>query len=129
MDHCSSLAKSDRMAADTPLDMLLLYRAAVAAFRDPPVGEAREPLPTTGQVVNREQARRRLATISEGRLLRLALRFVDAVMRQSDDSPCQQDLLFLLDLFLTAVERCTPEIIESGEISRASGRLEDPDYW
>jgi hypothetical protein len=117
------------MAADTPLDMLLLYRAAVAAFRDPPVGEAEELLPTTAQVVNGEPAWRRLTTISDGRLLRLALRFVDAVIRQSKDSPCEHDLLFLLDLFLTAVERCTPEMIESGEISRASGRLEDPDYW
>src|SRR5437588_3538586 len=45
MDYCSSLAEAGRKAAETPLDMLLLYRAAVAAFLDLPIGEAREPLP------------------------------------------------------------------------------------
>ena len=129
MDYCSSLAKEGRMAAETPLDMALLYRAAVAAFHGPPIGEARGPLPSTGRVVNRDQVQRRLATVSEGRLLRLASRFMDAAIRQSDDSPCDQDLLFLLDLFLMALRRATPKMIESGEISEASRRLEDTDYW
>lgn len=128
MDHCSSSVGANRIVASTPLDMAILYRATVAAFRLSAV-EASGPTSSVARVVNREQAERRLTSISDGRHLALASRFVSEVDGLADGSPCEQDLLFFLGLFLRALERCTPEAIESGEISRASRRLEDTDYW
>jgi hypothetical protein len=130
MRHCSSPAEVDQMTADAPLDLLLLYRAAVAAFREPPVAGAQEHLSTAGKVINRGPAQQRLEAITDEQMLRPALRFVAEVISHSADSPCEQDLLFFLDLFLLTIGRCSVEAIESGEISRASRRLlEDPDYW
>lgn len=129
MDHCSSRTSTDRMVADAPVDLDLLFRAAVATFRDVQIGEARWPATPIGRVINHEQAERRLSAISNERTLVLASRFVSEVTWLADGSPCEQDLLFLLDLFLITLQRATPESIESGEISRASRRLEDPDYW
>lgn len=129
MERCTSRAGAARMAAETPLDLLLLYRAAVAAFLDSPIGEAGGPLAAAGRVVNRDAAQRRLATISDPRLLHRAGRLVDAVITQSRDSPCEQDLFFILDLFLATFVGPTFDAVESGEAGRASRQLKDPDYW
>ncbi|WP_406700107.1 hypothetical protein V5E97_14830 [Singulisphaera sp. Ch08] len=129
MDFVARDTGAGLLIGDTPLDMLLLFRSSVTAFHNTPIEPAGPPLLTAGRIVNKEQADQLLASLPKDRICHRGRRFVDAVVMLANDSPCDQDILFLLTLFLKTIRRCTPEIIETGEFARLSRRFEDPNNW
>src|SRR5437868_3605303 len=72
LEHSSTLGRLQRLEPTSPLDMLVLYQAAAAAFRDwTPGTTAPEELSLGGRVVNREQAAQRLQSIPDPELAAL----------------------------------------------------------
>lgn len=130
LDNCSSLATNPRVVSQTPIDMLLLYQAAAFAFRVPLAGDAGLLVSGgKGNVVNRDEAVQRLDAVANSEKTQYARRFLGEVIQLSDEASCEQDLLFFLNLFLLCLDRCTIESITSGEISKGSRQLSDPDFW
>ena len=130
LDNCSSLAKTDRLAPDTPIDMLLMYRAAANTFREPLAGVSGHSLVSdSGKVVNRDEATQRLASVTNTQKAQYSQRFLGEIIKLSNEASCEQDLLFFLKLYLLCLDRCTIDSITSGEISKASRLLADPDFW
>lgn len=128
LDHYSSLARNVSASSDHPLDMLLLYQAVVRTFREPSDDYSGSPA-TSGNMVNWDQATQRLERVDYQQNAQYARRFMSEVVRLSGDASCEQDLVFLLDLFLKCLERCPVSNILSGEVSRSSRRLADHDFW
>lgn len=128
LDNCSSLATNPRLVSQTPIDMLLLYRAAGIAFRVPMAGDA--GLLVSGvNVVNHDEAAQRLDAVANSQKVQYARQYLREVIQLSDGASHKQDLLFFLNLFLLCLDRCTIESITSGKISRGSRQLADPDFW
>lgn len=132
LEHSSSLEfyKAKRLLPDTPVDMLLLYQAAAATFEAWPPTLAPRELPPGGQVMNRQQAEQRLGSLSDPQQATLAVLFLGNVIRLSTNSTCEQDLSYLLELFLRCIQQeGVVDRIVHGDIKRREDQLADPDYW
>jgi hypothetical protein len=131
LEHSSSLARREHLEPASPLDMLVLYQAAAATFRDWTSAPARaEVLSEGGRVLNREQARQRLLSIPEKQLAALATRFANQVIALSEQAATEQDLEYCVEWFLRGIQdnRVINGIL-SGSISKQARQLSDPDYW
>src|SRR5437762_3993630 len=81
LEHSSTLGRLEHLEPTSPLDMLVLYQAAAATFRDWPLGVSRhDELSHDGRVINREQAKQRLESIPDPELADLATRFANQVI-------------------------------------------------
>ena len=129
--HSSSLGRLEHLEPASPLDMLVLYQAAAATFRDWTPGPwHHEQLSQGGRVINREQAEQKLLAIADPQLAALATRFVNWVIASSEAADAPQDLDYFVELFLRAVQdKGVIEGIVNGSISRHSRQLTDPDFW
>lgn len=131
LEHSSSLGRLEHLEPTSPLDMLVLYQAAAATFRDwTPGMSPPEKLAQGGQLINREQAEQRLQSIADPNLAALATRFANRVIALSDAAAVEQDLNYYVELFIRAVQdqRVIDGIVD-GSISRHNKQLSDPDYW
>src|SRR5438067_1421676 len=93
LEHSAPLGRLEHLEPMSPLDMLVLYQAAAATFRDwfpgqSPSGE----LAQGGRVINREQATQRLQSLTDREVAALATRFANQVIRLSDAAAVEQDL-------------------------------------
>src|SRR5438132_305052 len=130
-EHSSSLGRLERLEPASPLDMLVLYQAAAATFRDWTPGVSQhEALSQGGRVINREPAEQRLLILADPELSALAIRFANRVIGFSEAAAAAQDLNYYVELFLRSVQdNRVIEGIVSGSISRHSKQLADPDFW
>ena len=131
LEHSSSLGRLEHLEPTSPLDMLVLYQAAAATFRDwSPGVSPREELSRGGRIINREQAEAKLGSLADPQLAALASRFVNRVIALSEAAAIPQDLAYYLELFLRSVhDQRVIEGIVSGSVSRHSKQLADPDFW
>jgi len=131
VEHSSSLRRLEPLEPMSPLDMLILYQAAAATFRDwAPETSPPEQLMRGGRIINREQAEQRLLSIADPELAGLAIRFANRVIALSDTSAAEQDLNYCVELFLRSVQdKQVIAGIVSGSISRHTKQLADPDLW
>src|SRR5213592_2427497 len=85
LEHSSSLGRLEHLEPTSPLDMLVLYQAAAATFQDWTPGMSHhEDLSQGGRVINREQAKQRLLSITDPQVAGLATRFANRVIALSD---------------------------------------------
>jgi hypothetical protein len=131
VEHTAPQGRLEHLEPMSPLDLLVLYQAAAATFRDWTPGRSHpEALARSGRVINWEQARQRLLSIGDDELAALTMRFANQVITLSEQAAAGQDLHYYVELFLRAVQ--DPRVIEgilSGSISRRAQQLADPDYW
>src|SRR5262249_31391056 len=93
LEHSSSLGRLEHLEPTSPLDMLVLYQAAAATFRDwTPDLSHQEELSHRGRVINREQAKLKLQSIADPQLAALATRFANRVIDLSEAADAAQDL-------------------------------------
>jgi hypothetical protein len=131
LEHSSSLRRLEHLEPTSPLDMLVLYQAAAATFRDWTPGMSHPEEPSQGgRLINRKQAEQRLQSIADPKLAALATRFANRVSALSNAAAAEQDLNYYVELFLRAVEdqRVIDDIV-NGAISRHAKQLPDPNYW
>jgi hypothetical protein len=132
LEHSSTLGRLDHLEPSSPLDMLILYQAAAATFRDWKLGApacCRE-LSHGGRVINREQAKHRLDSIPNSETSALATMFANQVISLSDNAATEQDINYFVELFLRCVEdKQIFESIMNGSISRDSKHLTDINTW
>jgi hypothetical protein len=131
LEHSSALGRLEHLEPMSPHDMLVLYQAAAATFRDwlPGVSHL-EALSPDGRVMNREQAKQRLLAVPDPELAALATRFANQVIVRSETAAAEQDLHYYVELFLRGVQdKQVIDGIVSGAISRHSKQLVDPDFW
>src|SRR5437870_1860932 len=101
LEHSSTLGRLEHLEPASPLDMLVLYQAAAATFRDwTPGRSCHEELSEGGRVSNREQAIQRLQLVTDQELAALATRFANQVIALSDHAAAEQDLSYYVELFL-----------------------------
>jgi hypothetical protein len=131
LEHSSSLGRNEHLEPTSPLDMLVLYRAAAATFRDwTPDAVCPVQLSPGGRIANREQAKQKLQSITDMDLAALATRFANQVTVLSERAAADQDLNYCVELFLRCVrDRRVIDGILSGSISRHSRQLADPNFW
>jgi hypothetical protein len=131
LEHSSTLGRLEHLEPTSPLDMLVLYQAAAATFRDWPPGASRhEELSHGGRVINREQAEQRLGSVPDAELATLATRFANQVIAFSETAAAGQDLNYYVELFLRcAGDKRVLDGIKSGSISRDSKQLTDINLW
>jgi hypothetical protein len=131
VEHTAPLGRLEHLEPASPLDMLVLYQAAAATFRDwTPGTTPSEELSRSGRIINREQAEQRLRSIADPELAELAIRFANRVIALSEGAAAEQDLNYYVELFLRAVpDQQVIDGIMSGSISRHSKLLSDPDFW
>src|SRR5579883_437029 len=81
LEHTSSLGRLEHLEPASPLDMLVLYRAAAETFRDWSPGQSMdEKLAQGGRVINRDKAERALRSPANRPLAGLATRFANRVI-------------------------------------------------
>ena len=132
LEHSSSFEffKDQRLLPETPVDMLLLYKATAATFESWPIALAKCELATGGRLMNRERAEQRLRSVSDPRQASLAFDFVSNVIAISSESSYAQDLHYFLELFLRCIQHeGVIERIAGGDIKKREAQLADPDYW
>jgi hypothetical protein len=131
LEHTAPLGRLEHLEPASPLDMLVLYQAAAATFRDWAPGRAcREELSYGGRISNWEQAKQRLQSVTDPELASLATRFANRVIALSEHAAAEQDLNYYVELFLRCIaDQRVIDGIVSGSISRHSKLLADPDYW
>jgi hypothetical protein len=130
LEHSSSVGRSEHLEPASPLDMLVLYRAAAATFRDWTPGIPHEELAQGEHVLNRERVEERLLSITDPQLAALTTRFANRVMVLSSNAAAAQDLAYYVELFLRSLEDKRVIVgILNGSISRHSRELGDPDLW
>jgi len=131
VEHTAPLGRREHLESLSPLDLLVLYQAAAATFRDWAPGTSHpEELSPGGRVINREQARQRLRSLTDPELAALATRFANRAITYSDQATAEQDLDYYVDLFLRSLQdKRVIDGILSGSISRRSRQLLDPDFW
>ena len=131
LEHSSSLGRLEHLEPASPLDMLVLYQAAAAAFRDwTPGTSPPEELGRGGRIINREQAEQKLLSTADAELAALAIRFANRVIALSDGATAAQDLDYYVELFLHAAQdKRVLDGIMNGSISRHAKQLSDPDFW
>src|SRR5262249_42794572 len=83
LEHSSSFEfyKTERLLPETPVDMVVLYKAAAATFERWPPAPGSLELPTGGRVMNLEQAEQRLRSLLDPQVATLAFLFVSNVIR------------------------------------------------
>src|SRR5712691_3773212 len=79
VEHSSSLGRLDHLEPTSPLDMLVLYQAAAATFKDWNPRMPRGELSAGGRVINWEEARQRLLAVNDQEVAALATRFANQV--------------------------------------------------
>ena len=132
LDHSSTLRSSPRLTPESPLDMLVLYKAAAATFSVWLPGISfDQKLTEGGRIINRLQAQAKLEGIADSEIFDLTLRLANNVIALSENSTQAQDLEFYVDLFLKSTQdKRTINSIVSGVISQNSTRLaNDPNSW
>jgi hypothetical protein len=132
LEHSSSFEfyQTERLFPETPVDMLLLYKSAAATFEHWPPSLGSRDLPTGGRVMNLKRAEQRLRSLSDPLQETLAFLFVSNSIRLSTDTSCEQDLSYLLELFLRCIQQeGVIERIARGEIKRREAQLANPDCW
>jgi hypothetical protein len=131
LEHSSTVGRLEHFEPTSPLDMLLLYQAAAATFRDWPRGVShREELSADGRVINREQAKQRLETIRDPEIVDLVTRFANQVIALSGTAAAEQDLNYYVELFLRcAQDKRIVDGILNGSISMHSKQLTDLNLW
>jgi hypothetical protein len=131
LEHKAPLGRLEHLEPTTPLDMLLLYQAAAATFRDWVGGIAQpEDLACEGRIVNRELAMRKLKALADPELAALATRFANRVIALSNQSAADQDLNYYVELFLRSFQdKRVIDGVVSGSIARRNRELADPDFW
>jgi len=131
LEHSSTLGRLEHLEPISPLDMLVLYQAAAATFSAWSPGRSRrEELSPGHRVLNWEQAKQRLESISDSELAALVSRFANQVIALSNSAATEQDLNYYVALFLRGVQdKRTIAGIVSGSISRDSKQLTDLDLW
>jgi hypothetical protein len=155
LEHSSSFEffKGERLLPEMHVDMMVLYKAAAAAFEswssavgsrelpaarrvmnlnqvEQPLRVGSRELPTGGRVMNLKQAEQRLSSVADPEQATLAFLFLSNVIRMSIQSSYEQDLGYFLELFLRCIKQeGMIESIASGEIKRREAQLADPDYW
>jgi hypothetical protein len=131
LEHSSTLGRLEHLEPTSPLDMLVLYQAAAATFRDCPPGVAdHEELSPDGRVVNWQQGKQRLESVLDPELAALATRFANQVIAFSETAAADQDLNYYVELFLRCVQdKRVLDGIMNGSISRESKQLTDSNLW
>jgi hypothetical protein len=131
LDHSSPLGRAERIEPKAPLDLLLLYQAAAATFRDWPLPPAQGGAhPPGGRVINRQQATERLLAVVDEDSRRLASLFAGHVIALSSTATSEQDLDYYVELFLKCIgDKRVIGAIASGAISKNSSQVSDPDLW
>lgn len=131
LDHSSPMARAERVEPMTPLDLLILYQAAVATVQDGPT-----PIPQTvelspgDRVINQQQATQRLLSVADEEVRQLASTFARHVIALSSTATSAQDLDFYVALFLKCIaDKRVIGNIASGAIAQNSAQLADPDLW
>ena len=126
LEYCSSPRADGGPAAE--IDLLLLYRASVAAFggRDGAAGRIDEQ---NDNITEFNRFNNLLSSPSDEAYYPLVRRFAGEFAASSRLARGGQDLRLALELFIGAVRRCRIEDVVSGEVSRTSRRLVDPDRW
>jgi hypothetical protein len=131
LNHSSPVCRGERIDPRTPLDLLILYRAAAATFQDwPPLVPSRpEPL-SGGHVINHQQANERLRAVTDEESQRLASSFARQVIALSSSAANEQNLDYYVELFLRCIsDKRVIANIASGTINKHSAQLSDPDLW
>ena len=131
LEHSSSLGRLEHLVPASALDMLVLYQAAAATFRDwSPDPLHHEELSQGGRVINRERAEQALSSVADPELAGLATRFANRVIALTEALAVAQDLNYYVELFLRSVQdKRVIEGIVSSSISRHSTLLANPDFW
>lgn len=131
LEHSTPVGQSERLESDSPLDMLVLYRAAAATFEDWPSRLAvPDELYHGGHVINWEKAKTKLHSVNDPEIAALATRFANLVIGLSENSASEQDLNYFVELFLRSLEdKRVIEAIASGSIAKHSKQLSNPDFW
>src|SRR5258708_22828143 len=81
LEHTAPLGRLEHLEPIAPLDMLVLYQAAAATFKNwVPGPSQRESLARGDRVLNWEVARQRLLLVTEEELAALATRFANQVI-------------------------------------------------
>jgi hypothetical protein len=131
LEHKAPRGRLEHLEPMSPLDMLVLYQAAAATFRDWVPGACHhEEISDTGRVINRQLAQQKLLSVADPELAALATRFANHVIARADSAAAEQDLSYYVELFLRAVQdKRVIDGIMSGAISRDSKQVTDPDSW
>jgi hypothetical protein len=131
LEHSSTRGRMEHLEPTSPLDMLVLYQAAAATFRNWTLGTSRsEELSCGRRVLNQDQAKQRLKSISDPELAALATRFANQVIALSEAAAAEQDLNYYVELFLRcAQDKRVVDGIMNGSISRESRQLTDVNLW
>jgi hypothetical protein len=130
LDHSPPLGRAELLEPKTPLDLSIVYQAAAATFSERPAPVSPQDLPLGGRVMNRQRTAKKLASLPDGEPRHLATTFLSHVINLSAAAESEQDLDYYLELFLRCIsDTRVIDNIWSGEISRGSDRLSDPDMW
>jgi hypothetical protein len=100
LSHSSRIGRGEQLVSKSPVDMLLLYRAGAATFQKWPPDQEVAPLPQGGQILNRDLAEKRILSLEDGRVAKLAAIFAQHVVVLSASTSTPQDLEYLVELFL-----------------------------
>lgn len=131
LDHSSPRCRGDRIEPETPLDLLILYQAAAATFRDwPPLMPPNAEHASGSHIINWQQATERLLSVADEKTRLLASVFARHVSALSSTAASEQDLDYYVQLFLKCIrDESVIRNIASGAISERSAQLSDPDLW
>lgn len=131
LDHSSTLCRGKRLEPCADLDMLILYKAAVATFQEwPPTPPDEWNFAQSDYVLNGDKAQKRLSFVRDEGIAALATRFAQEVEALSAEMDTKQDLDYYVNLFLRRVtQEQAVENIVLGALSRHSDALDDPDLW
>lgn len=131
LDHSSPRCQGECIKPETPLDLLILYQAAAATFRDwPPLMPPKAGKEPGVRVINKQQATERLLSVADEDIRLLASIFVHHVIAFSSTATSEEDLDYYVQLFLKCI--CDKRVIAniaSGAISEYSTQLSHPDLW
>jgi hypothetical protein len=131
LDHSSPRCQGKCIEPETPLDLLILYKAAAATFRDwPPLTPPKAEQAPGSRIINQQQATERLLSVADEEIRLLASIFVRHVIALSSTATSEQDLDYYVQLFLKCIsDKSVIRNIASGAISEHSAQLSDPDLW
>jgi hypothetical protein len=131
LDHASPRCQGECIEPEAPLDLLILYQAAAATFRDwPPLMPPNAENAPGSLVINQQQATKRLLSVADEEIRLLASIFARHVIALSSTAASEQDLDYYVQLFLKCTrDKSVIHNIASGAISEHSTQLSDPDLW
>ncbi len=131
LDHSSPHSRGERIEPETPLDLLILYKAAAATFQDwPPVMPPKAGRTPSSRIINQQHATERLLSVADEEIRLLASIFVHHVIALASTATSEQDLDYYIQLFLKCIwDKSVIGNIASGAMSEHSAQLSDPDLW